>query len=351
MERGKRLENATAYRSEWFTILDVDSRLHSEGCTSLMDYPNQIKVLISVESGVTTINSLDSSAIGRTKGFTMFSLPTNDKESELHLIRRTQTEEEPVVRLSLPSRDISNSALQSMSHRFFGALADDEIPEWFNNTSTSNPISIPIGDKKWEGVATCAVFSVNNTTADVDFSNYWYQITVETDVMSLEPFVVDHRELYGRVRPSSDLRLIYFEPSKKFPKIGLKASTVVRARFETNNPFVVVQKCGIHLAYEQDAGLLFTNEYWGKCFTWKNNLVLLSGWVSRGGYMFELKFIPPSEEDYSTHVLRKNIESVLPRYLEASNHSICAFKFNLSGSPAWFHEEFELHSQKYRNWD
>ena len=37
--------------------------------------------------------------------------------------------------------------------------------------------------------------------------------------MSLEPIVVDDRELYGRVRPSSGLRLIYFAPSMKFPKM------------------------------------------------------------------------------------------------------------------------------------
>ena len=42
---------------------------------------------------------------------------------------------------------------------------------------------------------------------------------MEIDVVNLEPFVVDDRELYGRVKPSSDLRLICFLPSMRFPKM------------------------------------------------------------------------------------------------------------------------------------
>ncbi|KAK9903182.1 hypothetical protein M0R45_001193 [Rubus argutus] len=309
--------------------------VHAEGCTSLMDFPNQIKVLTSVESGVITINSLDSSAFGDTEGYTMSFFPINGEESEQLLIRNTPTEEVPVVRLTLPSQVYlnSNSTFQSMSHRFIGLEVGNEIPEWCDNTSTSNHISIPMGVKKWKGVATCAVFSVNNTTADVDFSNYRYQITLETDVVSLEPFVVpNHWQVYGRVRPISDMLLIYYEPRSSFPKPMLNVSTMVGARFETNNPFVVVQKCGIRLAYEQDAGWFMLDEF----FTYQHEAVVQSGWVSRGDKCLNWeKFIPPSEEEYPRHVLRKNIESVLPRLLEASNLSTQVFQFNLSGSPAW----------------
>ena len=57
--------------------------------------------------------------------------------------------------------------------------ADDEIPEGFNNTSTSKPISILIGDKSGKELPCVHSFSINSMTADVDF--YWYQIIVETD--------------------------------------------------------------------------------------------------------------------------------------------------------------------------
>ncbi|KAK9933058.1 hypothetical protein M0R45_020271 [Rubus argutus] len=302
--------------------------VHAEGCTSLMDYPDQIKVLTSVESGVTTVNSLsDSSAIEDTKSFAMCFVGSNGEEPELLLLRNT--EEEPVVRLSMSHPEYrkavqSNSALQSLTNPFYSIGADNKIPVWFDHTSTSNSILIPTGDKKWKGVATCGVFSVNNTTADVEFSNYWYQITLETDVVSLEPFVFD-RKVYEGVRPTSDLCLTHYEPSSSFPKSGLNASTVVRARFETNNPFVVVQKCGIRLAYGKDAGWGFFNGV-GRYFPLSHVSTKLE------------KFIPPSEEDHSTHVLRKNMESVLQRYLEALNRTI-VYKFNLSGCPAWFQNE------------
>jgi hypothetical protein len=91
-----------------------------------------------------------------------------------------------------------------------------------------------------------------------EFSNYSYQITLETDVWRLRPYGIDWQVELRPFRSCSDLTLIYYEPSFKFPEWALNKSTVVRARFETNNPFMVVHKCGIRLIYEQDAGWFST---------------------------------------------------------------------------------------------
>ncbi|KAM5575910.1 hypothetical protein ABKV19_014715, partial [Rosa sericea] len=294
----------------------------AEDCTSLIDFPNQIKLLPSIESGMTTINSLSSassSALRDSHGFSTWKSSANAQPSEV-LLTHEHTEWKRVDQVSLPlpmlMKDIELSDPSSKPSDII--YFDNEIPEWFSTISTSNPISISIppdltDDDKWKGVTMCAVFAVKGHTvlsvieSDLELSNYFYQCTMETDVFRMKPFIFDGEEI-RHLRSSSHLVLISYVAGWQFPKWELNQSTMVAAKFETNNPFMEVQKCGIRLVYEQDAG-------------WE-------------------KIIPPIEEDSSTVLLRKNIESVLPRYLEALNHYPATYKFNLRGSPAWFESFF-----------
>ncbi|KAM5577832.1 hypothetical protein ABKV19_008258, partial [Rosa sericea] len=235
---------------------------------------------------------------------------------------------------------------------------------WFGTISTRNHISISIpqnlaDDNKWKGFAACAIFSVKGHTAlsliesDPDFSNYSYQITLETNVVRLKPDVLE-LEL-GPFGSSSHLRVSFFISRSKVPhlRVGLNKSTVVRAIFETTNPSMVVQKCGIRLVYEQDSRKFYErddpiclNEVEDELedattvleSAWLNEVedapsVRESDWLSQS--MKCEKFIPPLEEE-STLVLRKKLESVLPRFLEGLNRYSATFKFNLRGSPGWF---------------
>lgn len=156
------------------------------------------------------------------------------------------------------SDDLSNSG-----HAVF---VDNEIPEWFSSVTTNNPISIQIppnltDDNKWKGVAACAVFSFKGRSAislvepDSKSSSYSYQCSVETDIFYMEPSILDREELIRVVRSSSHILAIFYLSSCKFGT-WLDRSTVMAARFGTNNPFMEVQKCGIRLVYEQDAGWL-----------------------------------------------------------------------------------------------
>ncbi|KAL6179559.1 hypothetical protein ACLB2K_051073 [Fragaria x ananassa] len=216
--------------------------VYAQDCTSLTDYPNQIKILKSSESGVTIVNSLNSSVVERPLSFMTLARPGMEGES-----------------------------LQT-SDKTFGAIItcisdSDEIPDWFSTRSTRNPISISmphnlVDDDKWKGFAACAIFAVQGHTSlsliepDPDFCNYSYQIKLETDVVSLNPIEILGVESGGRFPSSSHLLVVFNIPRLKFERraLNLSQSTVVRATFETTRPSMVVQKCGIRLVYEQDAG-------------------------------------------------------------------------------------------------
>lgn len=74
----------------------------AEGCTSLTDYSNQIKVLTSEESGVLTVNSLiDSSALADSDSTKSWTL-NDDRFFEMRLIHNRHTEEQQINRFSLP---------------------------------------------------------------------------------------------------------------------------------------------------------------------------------------------------------------------------------------------------------
>ncbi|PRQ21566.1 putative P-loop containing nucleoside triphosphate hydrolase, leucine-rich repeat domain, L [Rosa chinensis] len=329
----------------------------AEDCTSLIDFPNQIKLLPSIESGMTTINSLSSassSALRDSHGFSTWKSSANAQPSEV-LLTHEHREWKRVDQVSLPlpmlMKDIELSDPSSKPSDII--YFDNEIPEWFSTISTTNPISISIppdltDDDKWKGVTMCAVFAVKGHNvlsvieSDLELSNYFYQCTMETDVFHMKPFIFDGEEI-RHLRSSSHLVLISYVARWQFPKWELNQSTTVAAKFETNNPFMEVQKCGIRLVYEQDAGW-YTKLFPGVnaiCLNEVMDAMLKTGWLSQvDQYLKWEKIIPPIEEDSSTVLLRKNIESVLPRYLEALNHYPATYKFNLRGSPSWFESFF-----------
>ncbi|XP_004310255.1 PREDICTED: uncharacterized protein LOC101295301 [Fragaria vesca subsp. vesca] len=320
--------------------------VYAHNCTSLRDYPNQIKVLYSSESGVTMVNSLDSSAPRVSQSSTSFTFPRNAGESLQLLVTHKHTEGKQVDHVPLTNlNQVTNFAPD-----FYSANISDQIPEWFSTISTRNPISIPIAqnladDNKWKGFAACAIFAVKGHTElshiepDPDFSNYSYQIILETDVLRLEQHVLKLDS--GHFGSSSHLLVMFCISSLRFPQWGLNQSTVVRAIFETTNPSMVVQKCGIRLVYEKDDGWYSRISGWKDEPIWLNQVefdsVRESDWLRQS--LKREKFIPPFEEE-STLVLRKNLESVLPRYLEALNSYSKIYKFNLRGSPGWFHKWF-----------
>ncbi|XP_062024174.1 uncharacterized protein LOC133740261 [Rosa rugosa] len=266
----------------------------------------------------------------------MLDFPSNEGESLELRVTYNHTEGQQVDHLPLAIPAFTKQLLSGS--KFSTILPLDEIPEWFITTSTRNPISISIppnlaDDNTWNGFVACAIFSVKGHAAlsliepDPDFSNYSYQITLETDVMRLEPYVLGlDSVVLGRFRSISHLLAIFFISSLKFPQRGLNQSTVVSAMFETTNPSMVIQKCGIRPVYEQDAGwfsriigrndLICLNKVDDTTSIWLEQYtacVLESGWLSQSLEWEE--FIPPLEEE-STLVLRKNLEYVLPRYLE-----------------------------------
>jgi hypothetical protein len=172
---------------------------------------------------------------------------------------------------------------------------DNEIPEWFSSKSRGNFISIPIppnltDDKKWKGIAACAVFSVmgHNTSAisfiesGFETCNYLYQCTMETDLFSRQPFLFNGEEQQRLIRSSSHLLLISYSERFHVPK-WVNHPTVVSARFETNNPFMEVQECGIRLVYEEDDGWytkLIPGDT-GTCLNEVEDAILECGWISQ----------------------------------------------------------------------
>ncbi|KAL6184833.1 hypothetical protein ACLB2K_046233 [Fragaria x ananassa] len=296
--------------------------VYAQDCTSLTDYPNQIKVLKSSESGMTIVNSRRSSAVGvsqssATTSTLSFSIDEGECTVTYDHAGGKQVDHSPPPQTPLFS--ISNSIY---------VLPTDEIPEWFTTISTRNPISILMpqnvaNDNKWKGFAVCAIFAVKGHTAlsviepDPDFCNYVCQVTLETDVMRLEPEVLDFTGLNRNLGSCSHLRVIFEISRLTFPWWWLIDSTEVRAIFETTNPSMVFQKCGVRLVYEQDVPLYsrIVNRIQaislGKYEDYTS--VLDSGWLNQS--LKWQKFIPPLEEE-STLVARKNLESVLPRYIE-----------------------------------
>ncbi|XP_050378578.1 TMV resistance protein N-like [Argentina anserina] len=329
--------------------------VHAEECTSLTDYPNQIKVLNSSESEVTTINSLNSAALEVSELSRKSIFPRNEGEpiavhvTYKHAVEGTHVDHLPLKTLAYLKQEKHNDRSD-----FTAVHATDEIPEWFSTISTRNPISMELppklaDDKNWKGFAACAIFSVKGHTAlslieqDPDFLNYSYQMTLGTEVMHLEPLVVECQKSSSHELSSHVLSIFYISNLTFLQrnKNLINRSTVVRAVFETTNPSKMVQKCGIRLVYKEDAGwyyrIMFGDDPICLNVADRSASVLESGWLTQS-FKWE-KFIPPLEEE-STLVLRKNLESVLPRYLEAMTNNCAKFVFNLSGRPGWFIESF-----------
>ncbi|KAM1030009.1 hypothetical protein FF1_033914 [Malus domestica] len=358
----------------------------ADDCTSLIDFPDQFKVWTSDVSGMTTISALISSKHQEsstssppdpkhTKTWTSSTVPGRsffsfDPESD------KLQQWKPVHDLSLPNQVLQKD-IELFDYKSYSIKSCDyqnEIPKWFNNIATRDFISIPVppdlkNDKKWMGVA--IVFLVKRkpgvSQIESDFaSDYFYKCRVETEEFQLEPFLLDWRHL-NSVESNSELLCAFYVPCVCFPRM-LNESFVIGSVFETNNPCMEVQKCGIHLIYEQDVEKLiqtFIPHSFGiggrqqlqqqiPVLSKQSQQIIPSepsnlnevgkaaselGWFNLENDILRWeKFIPTCEEG-STVLLRRNIESVLPRYLEGLNHRYQNYDFSLSGSPAWFNTE------------
>ncbi|XP_050135380.1 TMV resistance protein N-like [Malus sylvestris] len=356
----------------------------ADDCTSLIDFPDQFKVWTSAVSGMTTISALISSKHQEsstsspldqkyTKTWTSSTVPGRSffsfgPESDKH------QQWSPVHDLSLPNQVLQKDIelYDYKSHSIKAACYQNEIPEWFSGRATGDFISIPVppdlkNEKKWMGVAIVFLVKgkpgVAHVKSDSEASDYFYKCRVETEEFQLEPFLLDWRHL-NSIESSSELLCFFYVPCVCFPRM-LNESFVIGTLFETNNRCMEVQKCGIRLVYEQDVEQ-FIQTFIPQSFGFggrqqqqihlltKQNQQLIpsdpsnlkvgkatseSGWFNLDNDILRWeKFIPTCEEA-STVLLRRNIESVLPRYLEGLNHRWQDYGFPLSGSPAWFNTE------------
>ncbi|PQQ08657.1 uncharacterized protein Pyn_37441 [Prunus yedoensis var. nudiflora] len=193
-------------------------------------------------------------------------------------------------------------------------------------------------DRKWMGVALCAVFSVKGHPAvsrieTISGTSYFYQCKLRIRKFELEPVILESK--LHPILGSHGFLCVFYVPCLFFPKM-LNDSSVMGALFETNNPCMEVQKGGVRLVYEQDvAGFIQTLL---QCVTRRHphQIVLSddcnlnevdeaafkSGWLS-----------------IVDNILRW--EKLIPAYEEGSalNHKCQFYHFGLSGIPAWFNPQ------------
>ncbi|XP_024162476.1 uncharacterized protein LOC112169642 [Rosa chinensis] len=377
------------------TILHVSA----ENCTSLTDFPNQLKILTSQANpgNITTINSLTSSLYEKYRtsksekqeGCTLPSGLTHlhvvDSSSvpgsSIRMSSCREGEWKPATEISI-ERQVLRKQLELFDFRSsdskIHAVGRDQtvIPEWFNIIASRCSIGHPLipnlkDDKQWMGVAVCAIFSVkelqyppvSGIEFDPETSNYFYRCTVGTAEFDLEPCIL-YDELHRHVVTSgSTFVCSFYVPWVHFPEM-LNESFLMVAFFDTNNPLMEVKKCGIRLLYEQDIDgfietLLQLELDGGRQHLIPNFLttgekpeipsntcelnevdkaLFESGWFHLvDDNILRWEKVIPIREEGSIIMLRKNIESVLPRYLEGlNNETFQYYHFDLSGSPAWF---------------
>ncbi|ONH89631.1 hypothetical protein PRUPE_8G005600 [Prunus persica] len=262
--------------------------VNAEDCISLMDCQNQFKLCTSAVSGMTTVNSLNSSenqeyctsvprCVSRTYTSAGFGITTFSISSE-------HQQWKPSVDSSMPTQLFQNDLelLDCRSYSMSSVCALNEIPEWFSNVVTGDSIEISIpsdlkDNKKWMGVA--AVFlvkghpAVSDSESDSETSDYLYRFTLRTHEFQLEPYLLDWKESCTFVRFNSDRFLCLFYVSHmRFPRM-LNESSSMWALSETNSLCMEIQKCGIRLVYEQDvAGFIQTSM---RCFDGGQHQIVL----------------------------------------------------------------------------
>ncbi|KAM5574594.1 disease resistance protein RUN1 [Rosa sericea] len=358
--------------------------VHADDCTSLMDYPDQFLVWTSSVSGMTTMSSLISS---KHKKYSTSS-PRQISYHSRTWIQSTvlgrgffsfshQQERKPVDDLSMPNQVLQKDleVLDYKSCPLSSGCEENEIPEWFSNidTGSSIRISIPAGlkdDEQWMGVS--AVFLIkghphfSDIESESETPNYFYKCTVVTQECQVEPVLLEWNHL-NCIRYSSHFLCLFYVPCRFFPK-RLNESSVMWAVFETNNPCMEVQKCGIHLLFEQGvAGFIqtFMPPILGiggrmhdhdpllainasrivpsdDCInlTEVDKATIDSGWFNLVvDHTLRWEKLLPTYEEGSKLPRIRNMESFLSRYLEGLNHKAQPYDFLVSGSPAWFKTE------------
>lgn len=152
--------------------------------------------------------------------------------------------------------DLRSCTLQS-------GTPQSEIPEFFSHIVNGGNIEIPIyanmkNDRKWMGVALCALFSakgnpiVSPTESDSETSNYFYQFQIGTNIFVLVPDPDSDRII--DLQTHSHFLCVFYASWLQFPVL-LNKSSQMWASFNTSNPCMEVQQCGIHLVYEQDVAV------------------------------------------------------------------------------------------------
>lgn len=138
------------------------------------------------------------------------------------------------------------------------------IPEWFKHSFTGYYAAVTIpsclkDDNKWMGVAAVCLLQVQAHPAvsmiESESSNYLCKCTIRTHEFAFAPVPHAWREHRSF---SSHVLCFFYLPWVCFPK-RLNQSSTVQVSFETNDPCLEVQSCGIHLLYELDvAGFINT---------------------------------------------------------------------------------------------
>lgn len=133
---------------------------------------------------------------------------------------------------------------------------EGEIPEWFYKKDVGNSIGITISpglkdDENWMGVAVVFLVKGHPPVSKIELgsetSNYFYKCTVGTEDFRLDPTLLDWNISF--ITCSSPFLFTFYIPWVGFPK-RLNESLLMWAVFETNNPCMEVQECGIRLLYE-----------------------------------------------------------------------------------------------------
>ncbi|KAM2040150.1 hypothetical protein PS2_033679 [Malus domestica] len=348
-------------------------QVNADDCIALIDFKSQFKIWTSNDTGITTISHLipsqnqqlfpssrnikdltswTSTTIGGMKTTTVSCLKSSVEHPEWKAVDEFSVPAQ-VLQKDLEGLDFTASPYQSVSTR-------TEIPEWYTDTATRESIAIPLSpdldeDKKWIGVALCAVFSVKGDPAvshigsSSETSNYFYRCKFGTSEFIVEPLGFDTENSRNLVKSSSNVCAVFYVPCLGFRKM-LNKSGAMWAAFETDNPSMKVQKCGIRLVYKQDvAGFIhktMQDDHEGfrhqtpsqdNCNPIEVNkaIELEYGWFNLVDNILEWENFTAAEKG-STILLRRNIESLLPRYLEGLHHMGQFYQFGLSGSPAWF---------------
>ncbi|KAK9930657.1 hypothetical protein M0R45_027688 [Rubus argutus] len=239
----------------------------AQGCNSLTDYPNQIKVLTSVKSGVIIVNSMiDSSATGNTRDYITCLVPTNGGEPELLLIPMKHTEEEPFVRLSLSGPVYLKAVEDWSSPRHFGCNfygAEISKWKWFMHIKQGNSAEIPLppnllDDANWLGIAISAFnrlcpedpnMSLGGAISDSEDNVVTCGLEIDGGLVlrAAIPFTE-----FGATGFAKDVTWFSYVPRNGKWFKSWRQGKLARATISWSNQYFTVQSCALGLVYNKD---------------------------------------------------------------------------------------------------